>query len=156
MNITVYYSNKIKETTETVGLLFLVKKAVKATLEYMNFPYDVEVSVTFCGDEYIKEINSKFRNKDVSTDVLSFPLNDFRAGDEPDEELTELGDIVINLERAKTQAQELGNAYPREVAFLAIHSTLHLLGLDHEKSEDEDAFVCELQKAIIAEMGFEK
>lgn len=154
MNITVYYSNKIKETPETVGLLFLVKKAVKTTLEYMNFPYDCEVSVTFCDDEYIKSINAKFRNKDTVTDVLSFPLNDFRNGDEPDEELTELGDIVINLKRAREQAAEIGNTYEREVAFLGIHSTLHLLGLDHERSEDEDKFVCELQDAIIKEMGF--
>lgn len=155
MNITVYYSNKSRDTAETVGLLFLVKKAVRATLEYMNFPYDCEVSVTFCGDGYIRELNSKFRNRDSVTDVLSFPLNDFRNGDEPCEELTELGDIVINLERAAVQAAELGNSFEREVAFLGIHSTLHLLGLDHEKSEDEDAFVCELQRAIIKEMGFE-
>ncbi len=153
MSITVYYSNKIKETPETVGLLFLVKKSVKETLDYMNFPYDTEVSVTFCGDDYIKEINGKFRNKDAVTDVLSFPLNDFRNGDEPDEELTELGDIVINLNRAKEQAAEYGHSYEREVAFLAVHSTLHLLGIDHEVSDEEDKFMRELQNAVMNRMG---
>ena len=153
MSITVYYSNKLKETTETVGLLFLVKKAVKETLDYMNFPYDTEVSVTFCGDEHIKELNARFRNKDAVTDVLSFPLYDFRNGDEPDEEQTELGDIVINLKRASEQAEEYGHSYEREVAFLAVHSTLHLLGIDHEVSEEEDAFMRELQNAIMTRMG---
>ena len=153
MGITVYYSNKTKETEETLGLLFLVKKAYKTTLEYMNFPSDTEVSVTFCDDEHIKELNRKFRNKDAATDVLSFPLYDFRNGDEPDDELTELGDIVINLKRAKEQAESFGHSYEREVAFLAVHSTLHLLGIDHEVSDAEDAFMRELQDAIMNEMG---
>lgn len=153
MSITVYYSNKLKETTETVGLLFLVKKAVRETLEYMNFPYDTEVSVTFCGDEHIRELNNKFRGKDSVTDVLSFPLYDFRNGDEPDEELTELGDIVINLKRASEQASEYGHSYEREVAFLAVHSALHLLGIDHEVSEEEDKFMRELQNEVMKRLG---
>ncbi len=153
MNITVYYSNKTKETAETVGLLFLVKKAIKATLEYMNFPSDVEVSVTFCSDADIRELNRKFRNNDSVTDVLSFPLNDFRNSDEPDDCLTELGDIVINLKRAREQSEEYAHSYEREVAFLAVHSTLHLLGIDHEVSSEEDAFMRELQDAILSEMG---
>ena len=153
MNMTVYYSNKIKETPETIGLLFLVKKASKQTLKYMNFPSDVELSVVFCGGEHIRELNSRYRNKDSVTDVLSFPLNDFRNGDQPSEDVCELGDIVINLERAKEQAAEYGHSYETEVAFLAVHSTLHLLGIDHEVSEDEDKFMQELQDAIMDELG---
>ncbi|MBR0303274.1 MAG: rRNA maturation RNase YbeY, partial [Clostridia bacterium] len=118
-------------------------------LGYMNFPYDCEISLTFCTDEYIKELNSKYRGRDAATDVLSFPLHDFRNDEEPDEELNELGDIVINLERASQQAQEYGHSLRREVAFLAVHSTLHLLGLDHERSEEEDEFVCSLQDEIM-------
>lgn len=156
MNVTVYYSNKCRETAETIGLLFLVKKAAKKTLEYMNFPSDVELSVVFCSHEHIRSLNAKYRNKDASTDVLSFPLNDFRAGDAPDDDVTELGDIVINLERAREQAEEYGHAYETEVAFLAVHSTLHLLGIDHEISEDEDKFMQELQDAIMNELGLER
>lgn len=156
MNITVYYSNKLRETKKTINFVFLVKKAVKAALDYMNFPYDCEVSLTFCGDDYIKEINAKYRGKDAVTDVLSFPLNDFRNGDEPDEELTELGDIVINLKRAEEQAVEYGHSIEREVSFLAVHSTLHLLGLDHDRSSEEDAFVNELQDGIMINIGLER
>lgn len=149
MNLKIYYSNKLTETKRTLKLACLVEKAVKAALNYMNFPFDCEVSLTFCGDEYIKKLNAKYRKRDTATDVLSFPLCDFRNGDEPDEELNELGDIVINLERAQTQADEIGHSLEREVAFLAIHSTLHLLGLDHERSAEEDEFVCSLQDEII-------
>lgn len=156
MNLKIYYSNKLKETSATVKLVYLVRKAVKAALGYMNFPYDCEISLTFCGDDYIKELNSKYRGRDAVTDVLSFPLCDFRNGDEPDEELNELGDIVINLERAKQQAQEYGHSLEREVAFLAVHSTLHLLGLDHERSKEEDEFVCSLQDEIMKNLKLER
>ena len=153
MNLRIYYSNKLTETSETVKLVYLVKKAVKAALGYMNFQFDSEVSLTFCGDEYIRELNAKYRGRDAVTDVLSFPLCDFRNGDEPDEELNELGDIVINLKRAKEQSEEYGHSFRHEVAFLAVHSTLHLLGLDHERSEEEDEFVCSLQDEIMKELA---
>lgn len=152
MNLKIYYCNKTKETSKTIKLVYLVDRAVKAALTYMNFPYDCEVSLTFCHDDYIQELNKKYRKRDQATDVLSFPLLDFRNGDEPDEELNELGDIVINLDRAAKQAEEYGHSLEREVAFLAVHSTLHLLGLDHERSEEEDEFVCSLQDEIMKEI----
>ena len=154
INLRIYYSNKLKETSRTVKLVYFVKKAIKETLNYMNFPFDCEVSLTFCGDDYIRELNAKYRDRDSVTDVLSFPLNDFRNGDEPDEELNELGDVVINLKRAEEQAEEYGHSLEREVSFLAVHSTLHLLGLDHERSEEEDEFVISLQDDIMKQLGF--
>ena len=156
MNLRIYYSNKLKETKVTISYVYLVKRAVKAALGYMNFPYDCEISLTFCGDSYIRDLNSKYRGLDSATDVLSFPLCDFRNGDEPDEELNELGDIVINLERAKAQAEEYGHSIEREVSFLAVHSTLHLLGLDHERSAEEDEFVCSLQDEIMNNLKMNK
>ena len=62
-----------------------------------------------------------------------------------------LGDIVISLERAREQAKEIGNTFFEEVAFLTIHSTLHLLGYDHERSKDDDELQCRIQKEIITE-----
>ena len=61
-----------------------------------------------------------------------------------------LGDIVISIERAKEQAKELGNSFLYEVAFLVIHSTLHLLGYDHERSSEDDELQCRLQREIIS------
>ena len=135
------------------NLKMTVREAVLATLERLGFAYDASLSVTFCDNAYIKELNSKFRNVDKHTDVLSFPM--YEDGNFEIEECISgavLGDIVISVERAKEQAKELGNSFMREVAFLTIHSTLHLLGFDHERSEEEDKEQCRLQKEIISGM----
>lgn len=128
----------------------VVRDAVKATLDYESFPYDAEVSVTFCDNEYIRGLNKEFRNVDKHTDVLSFPMYD--AGDFDEAECSMgavLGDIVISLERAREQAEEIGNTFHHEVAFLTIHSVLHLLGYDHERSPEDEEDQCRRQREII-------
>lgn len=136
----------------TYELKMAVRNAIAATLRYEELIFGAEVSVTFCDNEYIKKINGEFRDKDSATDVLSFPMYDFEEEEElplnPDGSIC-LGDIVISLERAAEQAKEIGNSFEREVAFLAIHSTLHLLGYDHERSEDDDEAQCLAQREII-------
>lgn len=129
-----------------------VRRAILATLEYEGFLYDARVSVTFCDNEYIRKLNKEYRNKDSATDVLSFPLYDFNDDEptcDPDGSMP-LGDIVISLERAAEQAQEIGNTLLEEVIFLAVHSTLHLLGYDHELSKDDEEAQCLAQKDIIS------
>ena len=135
------------------NLKSVVREAIIRTLDYEDFIYDAEVSVTFCDNEYIRKLNKKYRNKDKATDVLSFPMYD--DGDfDPTECISGavLGDIVISLERAKEQAAEIGNSFLHEVAFLAVHSTLHLLGYDHERSAEEEEAQCIAQREIITEM----
>lgn len=130
-------------------LKIVIRRAVTATLEYEGFPYDAEVSVTLSDNGYIRALNKNFRNKDKHTDVLSFPLyedGNFDIGECISGAM--LGDIVISLERAKEQAAEIGNSFLGEVAFLTVHSMLHLLGYDHERSEAEDKLQCEKQKKI--------
>ncbi|MBQ8689234.1 MAG: rRNA maturation RNase YbeY [Clostridia bacterium] len=131
-----------------------VRSAIAHTLDYELFEYDAEVSVTFCDNEYIRCLNKKYRKKDKPTDVLSFPM--YEDGDFDPVECVGgavLGDIVISVERTKEQAAELGNTFLHEIAFLAIHSTLHLLGYDHERSKDDEEAQCLAQREIIAEMG---
>ena len=136
------------------GLSAIVCKAVLATLMEEGFSYYADLSVTFCNNKYIRELNREHRGKDAPTDVLSFPMFE---KDElvplPGERSVILGDIVISLERAKEQAKEVGNSLKREVAFLAIHSTLHLLGYDHERSAEEDELQCEKQRKIISTLN---
>ena len=130
----------------------VLRRAIVATLEHECFNHPVEVSVTLCDNEYIRNLNREYRNKDSATDVLSFPMYDFEDEDvtaqNPDGSIS-LGDIVISLERAAEQAAELGNSFEREVAFLVIHSTLHLLGYDHERSKDDEEAQCLAQREII-------
>jgi probable rRNA maturation factor len=86
---------------------------------------------------------------------LSFPLYDNGEFDELECSMgAALGDIVISVPRAKEQADELGNSFLREVAFLTVHSTLHLLGYDHERSAEDDELQCRIQKNIIETMEF--
>ena len=130
----------------------VIRQAVIKTLEYEDFLWNAEVSVTFCDNAYIRSLNKEYRKKDKATDVLSFPLYDFNEEDEEIfdiEDSVALGDIVISLERAKEQAKEIGNTFIEEVAFLTIHSMLHLLGYDHERSIEDDEAQCIAQRDIV-------
>ena len=121
-----------------------VEKACLETLKYEEFDEDCEISLSFVTNEEIHQINRQFRNVDAPTDVLSFPQLTFEEGEEADvNENGEIvrGDIIISVERAKEQAEEYGHGLKREIAFLTVHSMLHLLGYDHmEKDEEEDMF----------------
>ena len=118
----------------------IVQRAVMTTLETVGADdeTDFEVSILITDNEGIHEINKEYREIDAPTDVLSFPILEFdedgvmieESGDY-DGELLLLGDIVLSLERAKAQAEEYGHSIEREVGFLTVHSTLHLLGFDH-------------------------
>ncbi len=127
----------------------VIRRAILATLEHEKFKFDAEVSVTLCDNEYIRGLNKEYRGKDKHTDVLSFPLyedGNFDLGECIGGAM--LGDIVISVERAREQAKEVGNPFLREIAFLTVHSTLHLLGYDHERSAEEDELQCRIQREI--------
>ena len=137
------------------GLKMIIRNAILATLEYESFRYDAEVSVTLCDNSYIRKLNRQYRNVDKHTDVLSFPM--YEDGEVDMNECISgavLGDIVISLERAAEQAKEIGNGFLHEVAFLTIHSTLHLLGYDHELSSEEDERQCAAQREIMDSLEF--
>ncbi len=131
-------------------LKLTVRRASLATLDYMELEYDTEVSVTFCDNDYIHALNLEHRGVDRHTDVLSFPM--YEGGEFDPVECSlgcMLGDIVISVERAIEQAGEVGNTPLREIAFLTVHSMLHLLGYDHEKSPEDEEEQCRLQREII-------
>ena len=154
MKLKIYFENHQKEEIVTYRLKMLIRRAVEETLAYEGVLDDCEVSVTLCDNEEIRELNKKFRNIDRATDVLSFPLFDDDGMDAHVEELDcMLGDIVLSLERARLQAEEFGHSFEREVAFLTVHSTLHLLGYDHETSPEEEADMRRRQSEITDKMG---
>lgn len=148
----VFTRNEQKIETVTPSLRALVRRAAKAALEYEMVTFVPEISVTFTDNEGIRELNAAHRNIDRPTDVLSFPL--FEKEDLADaSDGDALGDIVISLERAREQANEYGHSYEREVAFLTVHSMLHLLGYDHEISEKDEKEMFEKQEEILKTIG---
>ena len=154
--LRIYFSKTTEIKEISYRLKLKIREAIERTLVYENFPYDAEVSVTLCDNAYIKELNREYRGKDMPTDVLSFPM--YEDGNFPPDECllgAPIGDIVISVERAKEQATELSHSDEREICFLTVHSTLHLLGYDHERSSEEDERHCDAQREIISEMTFD-
>ena len=155
--------NNQRKFKVTKDMRDLVRSAVKAALEYMDFPLKSEVSVMFTDDEEIHELNRMHRGVDRPTDVLSFPLFEYdENGDITEDDLDFnpngemlLGDIVISLETASRQAQEYGHSFEREIGFLTVHSMLHLFGYDHMTPEDEEEMFG-YQREILERMGLER
>ena len=154
--LKIYFASEGEPDGIDYALKITVRRAIEAALDFECFEKDAEVSVTFCDNAYIKKLNRKYRKIDRATDVLSFPIyGEDEEIDLLDTEQVPLGDIVISLERAREQAEELSQSFLREVAFLSVHSTLHLLGYDHELSEEEDELMCRKQKKIIEYLEIE-
>ncbi len=153
MSLRIFFSNEQEKIKVTYATKILIRSAIVETLALEGFERNAQVSVTFVDNEGIHQINRKFRNIDRPTDVLSFPL----LGDDdlPDDKLfsVPLGDIVLSLERAQEQATEFGHSFEREVAFLTAHSTLHLLGYDHETGEEDERVMRQKQNQIMKALG---
>ncbi|WP_294549540.1 rRNA maturation RNase YbeY [uncultured Pseudoflavonifractor sp.] len=138
----------------------LLRQVIPAALEAEGVDVPWEVDVLFTDDEGIHQINLEQREVDRPTDVLSFPMFDLQPGEHPTEEdadpgtgLVPLGDMVISLERAQAQGEEYGHGTRREVAYLAVHSLLHLLGYDHMDEGPMKAQMREREEAILEQLG---
>ena len=120
-----------------------------------GFGHDTEVSVSFVSNDEIRALNRTCRGKDSVTDVLSFPQSE---GDKlqinGETGFVILGDIVISMEMAVKQANMYGHLLEREIAFLTVHSMLHLLGYDHEVSPLEQRLMREKEESVLEKLGF--
>ncbi len=155
-NRMIYFTNDQDREPITYKLKLLMRRAVDATLDHEQYNIPCEVSLTFTDNDKIQALNRQYRQVDKPTDVLSFPLTDYSGeSEEPvaDEPVVSLGDIVISLEKAREQAHIYGHSFEREVAFLCVHSMLHLLGYDHETGEADETDMRARQHKIMDEMG---
>ena len=125
----------------------LIKQAINATLQSESVDIPCVVSVLITDDTGIRRYNRNYRNLDKATDVLSFPMQTFihagwngRGDLELDDDTGRLplGDIVISAETVNKQAETYGNTIELETAFMIIHSTLHLLGYDHDNKSNTE------------------
>lgn len=113
-----------------------------------------EAGITLADDAYLQELNRAYRGIDAPTDVLAFAMLESAPGEPPCGEAGPelMGDVVISLERARAQADEYGHSLRRELAYLAVHGMLHLLGYDHA-SPDAEQKMREAAEEILAANG---
>lgn len=143
-------------------------EVVEAVIDEEQCPFECDVELTLVDNEAIHEINRTHRQIDQPTDVLSFPLIEpeafadydkieahAEAYFDPDSGELLLGDIVLSLDKVKSQAAEYGHSEKREYAFLIAHSMLHLFGYDHMTPE-EAAVMEEKQRQILHRLQIER
>ena len=140
-----------------------IRKAVTYALNFEKIKYPCEINVELTDNLSIQALNGEFRGKDNPTDVLSFPmiepgkvhmlrtpqLLEFEGDINPQNGAVILGDIVMSAEKAKEQSIEINQTLERELMFLTVHAVLHLLGYDHELSEEQDLIMRKKQREII-------
>lgn len=141
---------KLKKTLKKI-----YKYALKQTNQNANI---LETTLEFVLNAEMQELNFKTRGVDEPTDVLSFPnltnifntkikRKNFKLDINPENKNVILGDIVINLDRAFSQAQEYGHSQDREICYLFVHGILHLLEYDH--MNDLDKSIMRSQEELI-------
>lgn len=154
MSVKVNIVSKYKNIKLPTGTRLLIRKSCNATLKLEGIEESAEVDVTLVNDEEIRQMNSQFRNIDSATDVLSFPLSaDGKFDTNPETGALMLGDIVISVDHALHQANLYGHGIEREIAFLTVHSMLHLLGYDHENGGLEQMTMREKEENVLDALG---
>lgn len=152
--LKVVFNDNQKNVKLPAGTRMLLRRACAAVLLNEGFNDSAEINITFVSDEEIHILNKKFRDIDSATDVLSFPLGENGKYDEdPETGAKMLGDVVISVEHAVAQAKEYGHTLNREMAFLTVHSVLHLLGYDHVNGGLEALRMREHEEAVLSKLG---
>lgn len=126
----------------------ILKQIVKKIERELNLKKRYNFSLILVQDEVIQKINKEYRNKNQTTDVISFASMDTIEAFEEQLEEMEIGDIFINLDAVERQSKEYGHTIEREYCFLFTHGVLHLLGYDHMNEIDEKKMFA-LQEVIL-------
>lgn len=145
--------NKQKDVKIPTGLRMLIRRCCNAVLKLEQFKGMAEISVSLLNNAQIKELNSQYRDKNIETDVLSFPMGENGVyPTDPQTGVQILGDVVISMQKAVDQASRYGHSLQREVGYLTAHSVLHLLGYDHE-DQWERVHMREKEELIMEQLG---
>ena len=116
----------------------VIESVTTAAMTKLNLSSDHSLTIILTDDDYMQQLNRTYREKDVPTDVLTFP----------DGTLHHLGDVFISMETCERQRMEYGHSFERELGFLVAHGLLHTLGYDHHTPEEE-AIMMPLQESIL-------
>jgi len=125
---------------------------ISAVLNYHGLPQVTTLTCVISRDEQLQALNREYRGLDEPTDVLSFSANEGSEFITPEDQAPYLGDIIISLQTAERQASEAGHPLEKELALLAVHGCLHLLGYDHA-DEAERARMWQVQDQILKQLG---
>jgi probable rRNA maturation factor len=143
-----FYIDNRQETFEVDDELNkLIESVIIKSLNVEGLSTEVEVSISFVDNVEIKELNKMYRNIDKATDVLSFPMDEDILVPMP-----LLGDIIISIETAREQANELGHSLNREICYLIAHSMFHLMGYDHMEEEEKKEMRLK-EKQVMKDIG---
>lgn len=150
--------NKIDLIDQNIGLEYnteSIEKFVLAVLEKLEIG-NWEFSIVFCDDEYMKELNSTYRGKDESTDILTFSEAD-SDWDLPEEENAAeggdyAGDIAVSVPMLKKNSEYFKVDETEELKRLLIHGILHLSGMDHDTNNDDEEMII-YQEKILKDFG---
>ena len=126
----------------------LLEQAAHATLEHEAETQEAELSIVLTDNEHLQELNLNYLGIDAPTDVLSFPASET----DPESGASYIGDILISIPRAQSQAEAAGHPLESEVQLLVVHGVLHLLGHDHAEPE-EKARMWNAQAEILKSLG---
>ncbi len=183
MELDINWEEKSVPEDEQPAIIELLRKGINEALIIGGGPQDAEIGLILVDDEAIHELNRSYRQVDAPTDVLSFAMQEKGEGepeifmdellndgetildtdhmaDDDNEDIVVyedslLGDIVISVERARTQAEQYGHSFQREIVYLAVHGTLHLLGFDH-CTEAEERTMRQAQKQVMEKLGLSR
>ncbi len=134
-----------------------IKEIIRLVLQGEGVKKEIELSIAFVGQGRIREVNKRYRGKNRATDVLSFPeskvlMKRFKIG--PAEKMPGLGEMIICLREVRKNAKKSGLVFEKELAKIVIHGALHLLGYDHEKSEQEEIKMQEKENYYLNQVEF--
>lgn len=141
------------EAPELVLKRAYLKKVVETTLRYIDTQSDCEIGVACVNNDESHKLNLQYRGKDKPTNVLSFP------SDLPDEmaqilDTFPIGDLVISIPVVLQEAIEQNKAPIEHFTHMLVHGTLHLMGYDHETSNEDAEEMEALEIEILAKLGF--
>lgn len=161
MNLDILWEEGSIFPEEQEHLTRLLGQGIERAVLLAGGSEDSEVSLSLVDDERIHELNREYRGVDRPTDVLSFALQE-ESEEEPEISTGDfgpaddlLGDVIISVPRAREQAQEYGHSLARELVYLAVHGTLHLMGYDHEQDEERRA-MRRKEEEVMARLGLER
>lgn len=150
MSVQVFVENAQTEVPVGPEMNRLIERVIATAAEQESLASG-EVSILLVDDREIQRYNARYRGVDQPTDVLSFSM--LEGESLPSQEIPQLlGDILISMPRAVSQAAEFGHSLERELGFLVVHGFLHLLGYDHDTPEAEQEMFAR-QERVLARLG---